>query len=176
MLWDHEPDTKETNSDDHFVSFTRQYELYSRILKGASYPYGTSSQPSAFFQLYNRIIHSGISSSSLSEKLSTFVLSIQEIMESPSSRSLHRARLALLMFIVITKKHFIPELARLYDDPDRERWEVAIMEKSRLLEDTGYSILSHYAAHMTWKSGTRYFDSYLRLAKLHIFRNFFWMN
>lgn len=39
------------------------------------------------------------------------------------------------------------------------------MEKSRLLEDTGYSILSHYAAHMTWKSGTRYFDSYLRLAK-----------
>lgn len=69
------------------------------------------------------------------------------------------------MFIVITKKHFIPELARLYDDPDRERWEVAIMEKSRLLEDTGYSILSHYAAHMTWKSGTRYFDSYLRLAK-----------
>lgn len=165
MLWDHEPDAKETNSDDHFVSFTRQYELYSRILKGASYPYGTSSQPSAFFQLYNRIIHSGISSSSLSEKLSTFVLSIQEIMESPSSRSLHRARLALLMFIVITKKHFIPELARLYDDPDRERWEVAIMEKSRLLEDTGYSILSHYAAHMTWKSGTRYFDSYLRLAK-----------
>lgn len=119
MLWDHEPDAKETNSDDHFVSFTRQYELYSRILKGASYPYGTSSQPSAFFQ----------------------------------------------MFIVITKKHFIPELARLYDDPDRERWEVAIMEKSRLLEDTGYSILSHYAAHMTWKSGTRYFDSYLRLAK-----------
>lgn len=165
MLWDHEPDAKETNSDDYFVSFTRQYELYSRILKGASYPYGTSSQPSAFFQLYNRIIHSGISSSSLSEKLSTFVLSIQEIMESPSSRSLHRARLALLMFIVITKKHFIPELARLYDDPDRERWEVAIMEKSRLLEDTGYSILSHYAAHMTWKSGTRYFDSYLRLAK-----------
>ena len=72
MLWDHEPDAKETNSDDHFVSFTRQYELYSRILKGASYPYGTSSQPSAFFQLYNRIIHSGISSSSLSEKLSTF--------------------------------------------------------------------------------------------------------
>ena len=83
-----------------------------------------------FFQLYNRIIHSGISSSSLSEKLSTFVLSIQEIMESPSSRSLHRARLALLMFIVITKKHFIPELARLYDDPDRERWEVAIMAKN----------------------------------------------
>lgn len=165
MLWDHEPDTKETNSDDHFVSFTRQYELYSRILKGASYPYGTSSQPSAFFQLYNRIIHSGISSSSLSEKLSTFVLSIQEIMESPSSRSLHRARLALLMFIVITKKHFIPELARLYDDPDRERWEVAIMEKSRLLEDTGYSILSRYAAHMTWKSGIWCFDSYLRLAK-----------
>ena len=165
MLWDHEPDAKETNSDDHFVSFTRQYELYSRILKGASYPYGTSSQPSAFFQLYNRIIHSGISSSSLSEKLSTFVLSIQEIMESPSSRSLHRARLALLMFIVITKKHFIPELARLYDDPDRERWEVAIMEKSRLLEDTGYSILSRYAAHMTWKSGIWCFDSYLRLAK-----------
>lgn len=85
MLWDHEPDAKETNSDDYFVSFTRQYELYSRILKGASYPYGTSSQPSAFFQLYNRIIHSGISSSSLSEKLNTFVLSIQEIMEPPSS-------------------------------------------------------------------------------------------
>ena len=165
MLWDHEPDAKETNSDDYFVSFTRQYELYSRILKGARYPYGTSSQSFAFFQLYNRIIHSGISSSSLSEELSTFVLSIQEIMESPSSRSLHRARLALLMFIVITKKHFIPELARLYDDPDRERWEVAIMEKSRLLEDTGYSILSRYAAHMTWKSGIWRFDSYLRLAK-----------
>lgn len=165
MLWDHEPDAKETNSDDYFVSFTRQYELYSRILKGARYPYGTSSQSSAFFQLYNRIIHSGISSSSLSEELSTFVLSIQEIMESPSSRSLHRARLALLMFIVITRKRLLPELARLYDDPDRERWEVAIMEKSRLLEDTGYSILSRYAAHMTWKSGIWCFDSYLRLAK-----------
>lgn len=152
LSWDHEPDAKETNPDD-FVSFTRQYELYSCILKGASYPYGTSSQSSTFFQLYNRIIHSGISSSSLSEELSTFVLSIQEIMESPSSRSLHRARLALLMFIVITRKCLLPELARLYDDPDRERWEVAIMEKSRLLEDTGYSILSRYAAHMTWKSG-----------------------
>lgn len=164
LSWDHEPDAKETNPDD-FVSFTRQYELYSCILKGASYPYGTSSQSSTFFQLYNRIIHSGISSSSLSEELSTFVLSIQEIMESPSSRSLHRARLALLMFIVITRKCLLPELARLYDDPDRERWEVAIMEKSRLLEDTGYSILSHYAAHMTWKSGIWCFDSYLRLAK-----------
>lgn len=164
LSWDHEPDAKETNPDD-FVSFTRQYELYSCILKGASYPYGTSSQSSTFFQLYNRIIHSGISSSSLSEELSTFVLSIQEIMESPSSRSLHRARLALLMFIVITRKCLLPELARLYDDPDRERWEVAIMEKSRLLEDTGYSILSRYAAHMTWKSGIWCFDSYLRLAK-----------
>ena len=164
LSWDHEPDAKETNPDD-FVSFTRQYELYSCILKGASYPYGTSSQSSTFFQLYNRIIHSGISSSSLSEELSTFVLSIQEIMESPSSRSLHRARLALLMFIVITRKRLLPELARLYDDPDRERWEVAIMEKSRLLEDTGYSILSRYAAHMTWKSGIWCFDSYLRLAK-----------
>ena len=164
LSWDHEPDAKETNPDD-FVSFTRQYELYSRILKGASYPYGTSSQSSTFFQLYNRIIHSGISSSSLSEELSTFVLSIQEIMESPSFRSLHRARLALLMFIVITRKCLLPELARLYDDPDRERWEVAIMEKSRLLEDTGYSILSRYAAHMTWKSGIWCFDSYLRLAK-----------
>ena len=164
LSWDHEPDAKETNLDD-FVSFTRQYELYSRILKGASYPYGTSSQSSTFFQLYNRIIHSGISSSSLSEELSTFVLSIQEIMESPSFRSLHRARLALLMFIVITRKCLLHELARLYDDPDRERWEVAIMEKSRLLEDTGYSILSRYAAHMTWKSGIWCFDSYLRLAK-----------
>lgn len=132
LSWDHEPDAKETNPDD-FVSFTRQYELYSCILKGASYPYGTSSQSSTFFQLYNRIIHSGISSSSLSEELSTFVLSIQEIMESPSSRSLHRARLALLMFIVITRKCLLPELARLYDDPDRERWEVAIMENPACL-------------------------------------------
>ncbi len=119
MLWDHEPDAKETNSDDHFVSFTRQYELYSRNFERCKLSLWHILSTIRIFQLYNRIIHSGISSSSLSEKLSTFVLSIQEIMESPSSRSLHRARLALLMFIVITKKHFIPELARLYDDPDR---------------------------------------------------------
>ena len=69
------------------------------------------------------------------------------------------------MFIVITKKHFIPELARLYDDPDRERWEVAIMENPACLRIPVTLFFLTMQRHMTWKSGTRYFDSYLRLAK-----------
>lgn len=155
----------EKNIDDYSVSFIRQYELYDHISRGVRYPYGTSSQSSAFYQQYNRIIHTEISSSSLSRNLSSFVSSIQEVLDAPTLRKLHRARLALLMFFVITKRHLIPELARLYDDPDKERWEVEITEKSLLLKGTNYSILSRYAAHMTWKSGKRYFDSYLGLAK-----------
>ena len=151
----------EKNIDDYSVSFIRQYELYDHISRGVRYPYGTSSQSSAFYQQYNRIIHTEISSSSLSRNLSSFVSSIQEVLDAPTLRKLHRARLALLMFFVITKRHLIPELARLYDDPDKERWEVEITEKSLLLKGTNYSILSRYAAHMTWKSGKRYFDSYL---------------
>ncbi len=155
----------EKNIDDYSVSFIRQYELYDHISRGVRYPYGTSSQSSAFYQQYNRIIHTEISSSSLSRNLSSFVSSIQEVLDAPTLRNLHRARLALLMFFVITKRHLIPELARLYDDPDKERWEVEITEKSLLLKGTNYSILSRYAAHMTWKSGKLYFDSYLGLAK-----------
>lgn len=152
-------------NDSYFISFSRQYELYTRILKGAPYPYSVSSDSPTYFQLYNRIIDPEASAASRAKNLDAFLAAIKEVLDTPNPRRLHRNRLALLMFIVITKKHFIPELARLYDDPDRERWEVAIMEKSRLLEDTGYSILSRYAAHMTWKSGIWCFDSYLRLAK-----------
>lgn len=152
-------------NDSYFISFSRQYELYTRILKGAPYPYSVSSDSPTYFQRYNRIIDPEASAASRAKNLDAFLAAIKEVLDTPNPRRLHRNRLALLMFIVITKKHFIPELARLYDDPDRERWEVAIMEKSRLLEDTGYSILSRYAAHMTWKSGIWCFDSYLRLAK-----------
>lgn len=123
----------EKNIDDYSVSFIRQYELYDHISRGVRYPYGTSSQSSAFYQQYNRIIHTEISSSSLSRNLSSFVSSIQEVLDAPTLRKLHRARLALLMFFVITKRHLIPELARLYDDPDKERWEVEITEKSLVL-------------------------------------------
>lgn len=152
-------------NDGYFVSFSRQYELYTRILKGAPYPYSVSSDSPTYFQLYNRIINPEASAASRAKDLDAFLAAIKEILDTPNPRRLHRNRLALLMFIVITRKCLLPELARLYDDPDRERWEVAIMEKSRLLEDTGYSILSRYAAHMTWKSGIWCFDSYLRLAK-----------
>lgn len=46
----------EKNIDDYSVSFIRQYELYDHISRGVRYPYGTSSQSSAFYQQYNRII------------------------------------------------------------------------------------------------------------------------
>lgn len=121
----------EKNSDDYSVPFMRQYELYDRILRGAKYPYGTSSQSS---QLYNRIIQTEISSPTLPKKLSSFVLAIQKVLDTPSTLRLHHARLALMMFFVITKKHLVLELARLYDDPDKERWEIAITEKSLLLK------------------------------------------
>ena len=152
-------------NDSYFISFSRQYELYTRILKGAPYPYSVSSDSPTYFQRYNRIIDPEASAASRAKNLDAFLAAIKEVLDTPNPRRLHRNRLALLMFIVITRKRLLPELARLYDDPDRERWEVAIMEKSRLLEDTGYSILSRYAAHMTWKSGIWCFDSYLRLAK-----------
>lgn len=152
-------------NDSYFISFSRQYELYTRILKGAPYPYSVSSDSPTYFQLYNRIIDPEASTASRAKGLDAFLAAIKEVLDTPNPRRLHRNRLALLMFIVITRKCLLPELARLYDDPDRERWEVAIMEKSRLLEDTGYSILSRYAAHMTWKSGIWCFDSYLKLAK-----------
>lgn len=152
-------------NDSYFISFSRQYELYTRILKGAPYPYSVSSDSPTYFQLYNRIIDPEASAAFRAKNLDAFLAAIKEVLDTPNPRRLHRNRLALLMFIVITRKCLLPELARLYDDPDRERWEVAIMEKSRLLEDTGYSILSRYAAHMTWKSGIWCFDSYLRLAK-----------
>ena len=36
-------------NDSYFISFSRQYELYTRILKGAPYPYSVSSDSPTYF-------------------------------------------------------------------------------------------------------------------------------
>lgn len=120
-------------NDSYFISFSRQYELYTRILKGAPYPYSVSSDSPTYFQRYNRIIDPEASAASRAKNLDAFLAAIKEVLDTPNPRRLHRNRLALLMFIVITRKRLLPELARLYDDPDRERWEVAIMENPACL-------------------------------------------
>lgn len=108
-------------NDGYFVSFSRQYELYTRILKGAPYPYSVSSDSPTYFQLYNRIIDPEASAASRAKNLDAFLAAIKEVLDTPNPRRLHRNRLALLMFIVITRKCLLPELASLYDDPEKKR-------------------------------------------------------
>lgn len=90
-------------NDSYFISFSRQYELYTRILKGAPYPYSVSSDSPTYFQLYNRIIDPEASAASRAKNLDAFLAAIKEVLDTPNPRRLHRNRLALLMFIVITK-------------------------------------------------------------------------
>ena len=59
-------------NDGYFVSFSRQYELYTRILKGAPYPYSVSSDSPTYFQLYNRIINPEASAASRAKDLDAF--------------------------------------------------------------------------------------------------------
>lgn len=152
-------------NDGYFVSFSRQYELYTRILKGAPYPYSVSSDSPTYFQLYNRIIDPEASAASRAKDLDAFLAAIKEILDTPNPRRLHRNRLALLMFIVITRKCLLPELARLYDDPEKKRWETAITEKSQLLKGSEHSFLSHHAVRIAMRSEHDYFYVYLGLAK-----------
>lgn len=152
-------------NDGYFVSFSRQYELYTRILKGAPYPYSVSSDSPTYFQLYNRIINPEASAASRAKDLDAFLAAIKEVLDTPNPRRLHRNRLALLMFIVITRKCLLPELARLYDDPEKKRWETAITEKSQLLKGSEHSFLSHHAVRIAMRSEHDYFYVYLGLAK-----------
>lgn len=120
-------------NDSYFISFSRQYELYTRILKGRPLSLQRFFRFADLFSTVQSYHRPGSFGCFPRENLDAFLAAIKEVLDTPNPRRLHRNRLALLMFIVITRKRLLPELARLYDDPDRERWEVAIMENPACL-------------------------------------------